>query len=141
MKKLLSFLCTSLIVLTLFAVPVNPVEASETDIPNGEGTEATEPCICEFVKEVTGVERNKIVANLLKSDDFKDASKVWKVEGYKWNGAKDIQVIKHDFLPVVIIGVPVIRADGKIMMAGFVNGKYGDITDPEDDSHNHLLTN
>ena len=49
-------------------------------------------CGC-VTKEIFGAEKNKIVSNLLKSDEFKNAKKELKEEGYKWKGVSDIEVV------------------------------------------------
>ena len=64
MKKVLSLLFTSLLVFLMFVGPGNVALAHE-----GDGG-----CGCE-TREITGAEKNKIVSNLLKSDEFKNAKK------------------------------------------------------------------
>jgi hypothetical protein len=132
MKKILTLLCTSLIVLLMFVGPVSPAKASETDSP-----EVQEPCICDDVTVLTGVERNKAIANLIKTDAFKDVRKDLKLEGLKWNGVNEIQVMKHNQFPLTIVGVPFTSGDGTLMMAVFFNGILQGVSDPSEDSHSH----
>ncbi|OLS36162.1 hypothetical protein [Bacillus sp. MRMR6] len=117
MKKIFTLLFSSLVVLLIFGSVGNPVKASE--IPEGE-----ENCICHDVTFITGAEKNKIVANLLKTDALKDVRKEQKAEGIKWNGVNDVQVLKHNVYPVTIVGIPVTFEDGTALMATFINGEF-----------------
>src|SRR4051794_33221421 len=104
MKKLLTLLCTSLIVLLMFATPGNTVIAAQNVVDNvtylgppppGEVEDpGDDNCTCHDLVPLTGSERNKIVANLLKSDVFKNQKMNLKREGFKWNGASGIEVIQ-----------------------------------------------
>jgi hypothetical protein len=132
MKKILTVLLSSLIVLLMFAGPVSPAKAAETENP-----EVQEPCFCDDVTVLTGAERNRIIANLIKTEAFKDVRKALKLEGLKWNGANEIQVMKHNQIPLSIVGVPFTSEDGTIMMAVFFNGIFQGVSDPSEDSHPH----
>jgi hypothetical protein len=72
MKKFLTLLCTSLIVLLMFVGPGNVAFAHDD-------------CGC-VTEEITGVEKNQIVSDLLKSNELKNAKKLLKEQGYKWDG-------------------------------------------------------
>ena len=67
MKKLLTLLCTSLIVFLMFVGPGNVALAHE-----GAHDELS---VVITAGNCTGAEKNKIVSNLLKSDEFKNAKK------------------------------------------------------------------
>jgi hypothetical protein len=133
MKKILSLLCGSLIVLLMFAAPGNPVQAEE------------EPCICGDIitQEILGAERNKIISNLLKSDEFKTIKKVQMQHGLKWNGVNNIvveNVIINDkdgnfITSFIAIAAPFYDQDGTLNMAVFFNGEFQGIA-PEG-NHEH----
>jgi hypothetical protein len=110
MKKYLSLLCGGLIVLFMLATPGNPVKAAEE-------------CGCN-VTPIVGHERNVIVSNLLKSDEFKDLKKDLKKEGYKWNGAHDIEVVKNNDYGIILVGVPFTDDDGIEEVFVFIDGVF-----------------
>ncbi|NWQ43727.1 hypothetical protein MLOOGBEN_23795 [Bacillus sp. EB106-08-02-XG196] len=113
MKKILTLLCTSLIVLLMFVGPGNPVQAEEP----------ADDCTCHELEPLTGVERNKIVASFISTNEFKSKKAELISSGYKWNGAKTIEVI----LPaegVTMIGVPFIDQDGIPSVNVFINGAF-----------------
>jgi hypothetical protein len=78
MKRFISLVCGSLVLILMFLSPGNSVQAEEA-------------CDCPGTV-LTGAERNKLVANLLKSDVFKQAKHDLKNEGYAWQGAGAIEV-------------------------------------------------
>jgi hypothetical protein len=122
MKKILSVLFGSLILLLMFAVPGNPVQAAEND-----------DCGC-VTEEISGAEKNKIVSNLLKSDEFKDMKKEQMQNLYKWKGVSEIEVIRNiTYGGIIIITIPILTIDGTNMVAGFINGGFIGIFPP--DSH------
>lgn len=113
MKKLLSVLFTSLIVLLMFAAPGNPVQAEETG----------DDCSCHDLLPLTGAERNKMVAAFISSSEFKSKKADLISSGYKWNGANTIEVV----LPaegVTMVGVPFISNDGIATVYVFINGYF-----------------
>jgi hypothetical protein len=129
MKKMLTLLFTSLIVLLLFAGPGNVASAHE----------GKEDCLCDSFTILDGVEKNKILAKFLASDEFK-ALKLYNLEsGYKWKGISKAEVTKFiqdvhldpkDPESQVIIktgsigvAVPFFRNDGKLEVFYFLNGK------------------
>lgn len=116
MKKILTLLCTSLIVLLMFAGPGNVAFAHE-----GEEHE----CGC-VVEPVYGAEKNKIVSNLLKSEEFKKVKKVNMENGLKWNGVKKVEVIYNITQEIMMVGVPFMNEDGTVIMEVFFDGIYMD---------------
>ncbi|MEH7254547.1 hypothetical protein V7111_20760 [Neobacillus niacini] len=132
MKKFLTLLCTSLIVFLMFVGPGNVALAHGED-PN---------CLCNYFTELDGAEKNKIVAKLLASDEFKTL-KLNKLEsGYKYKGISKVEVTKFikDVLldpelpesltnPVIIkagtigVAVPFYTSEGNLEVNFFLNGK------------------
>ncbi|MCL6570115.1 MAG: hypothetical protein K6T88_00330 [Bacillus sp. (in: Bacteria)] len=113
MKKILSVLFGSLILLLMFAVPGSPVQAEEND-----------ECGC-VTEEISGAEKNKMVSNLLKSDEFKNMKKEQMQSLYKWKGVSEIEVIRNiTFGGVIIITIPISTIDGTEMVAGFIDGGF-----------------
>lgn len=138
MKKIVTLLCTSLIVLLMFSTPGITVTAAENVVENvtylgpPEPGEVEDPgdddCTCHDLLPLTGSERNKIVATLLKSDVFKSQKMNLKNDGYKWNGANGIEVIQPTE-DVTLVGVPFINIDGTIEMHAFFIGDIKDFFD------------
>ncbi|MFJ5762121.1 hypothetical protein ACIQAA_23960 [Neobacillus sp. NPDC093182] len=121
MKKIVTLLCTSLIVFLMF------VGSGNVAFAHGE-------CGC-ITEEITGAEKNKIVSDLLKSNELKNAKKLIKQEGYKWNGVGNVEVIYNVTHKTMMIGIPVTYSDGTVWTAAFFNGFYMGVTPP--DSHEH----
>ncbi|MGG3560704.1 hypothetical protein ABES03_03665 [Neobacillus rhizosphaerae] len=121
MKKLLTLLFGALIALSLFVTTGNTAKAAEN-----------EDCGCT---PVVGVERNIIVADLLSSQNFKSAKETLITAGYSFKGVNLIQVAKNNNQdpenPVTIVVVPFYTSDGKVIIAGFVNGKFAGALNPE----------
>jgi hypothetical protein len=112
MKKWLTLLSGLLVALSLFVTSGNSVKAATTD------------CGCD-VSPVFGAEKNKIVAVLISSREFKDAKHSLKNEGYLWKGVNKIEVIvNHSKGDAIMIGVPFYNQDGSIEMAVFINGHF-----------------
>jgi hypothetical protein len=80
MKRFISLVCGSLVLILMFLAPGNAVQAEEQDDCECPGT------------VFTGAERNKLVANLLKSSVFKEERLELKKEGYVWQGAGAIEI-------------------------------------------------
>jgi hypothetical protein len=114
MKKIATLLFTSLIVLLMFVGPGNSVQAAQNVVYFGPVPDFVHPpdCDCEDLKPLTGPERNKIVSDLLKTDEFKSARKDLMAQGIKWKGANTVEVMKIDGAPV-LVGVPFTK-DGNI---------------------------
>ncbi|WP_026567416.1 hypothetical protein [Bacillus sp. UNC41MFS5] len=115
MKKLITVLCGIIIGLSLFVSTGNTAKAAETD-----------ECGC-IVSPVLGAEKNKIVATLLSSQEFKNVKHSLKSDGYSYNGVKKIEVfINHSHDDIVMVGVPFYNTKGTLEMAVFFNGIYMD---------------
>jgi hypothetical protein len=110
MKKILTVLCGVLVGLSLFVTTGNTAKAEE--------------CGCD-VSPVLGAEKNKIVAELISSQEFKDSKLSIKNEGYGWKGVSNFEVIvNHTYGEAIMIGVPYYNHDGSVEMAVFINGTY-----------------
>lgn len=122
MKKFLTVLCGGLIALTLFVTTGNTAKAAgPTDPP--AVTEADD-CGCHDVTQLFGAERNKIVAKIISGNEFKTAEKNLNKDGFKWNGANSVEVLKHNQTGMIIVGVPFTNSTGIVEMAVFINGVY-----------------
>jgi hypothetical protein len=121
MKKIVTLLFTSFVVLLMFVGPGNVVKADEND----EGH-----CEC-IVKPVYGAEKNKIVSNHLKSTEFKNVKREHLENGFNFLGAEYIQVLYNITEDVMMVGVPFIAEDGTVTMAVFFDGQYMDPDDLE----------
>ncbi|WP_160722836.1 hypothetical protein [Bacillus sp. USDA818B3_A] len=113
MKKLLTVIGGLVIAGTLFITSGNTVKASENE----------EPCTCHDLKPLQGPERNKLVADLLSSKEFKAKKHELLSLGYKWNGAHSIEVMVP-MEGVTMIGVPFVSEDGNSYMYVFINGVF-----------------
>lgn len=110
MKKYLTLLCTGFIFLLMFVTPGNTVKAAEE-------------CGCN-VSPILGVEKNKMVADLLKSEDFKKLKLELEQEQYRWDGAHDIEIIKNNDNGMILIGVPFSNGEGTVEMFVFIDGVF-----------------
>jgi hypothetical protein len=117
MRKYLSLLFAGFIFLLMFATPETTVKAAEND-----------DCACHDVSPILGAEKNKIVSDLLKSEEFKQVRKSTKVE-YSLKGVHNIEVVKLNQLNLIMVGVPFTKNDdGNIYMFAFMNGHFLGIT-------------
>lgn len=131
MKKILTLLCTSLIVFLMYIGSGNVAFAHGED-PN---------CPCNFIKPIEGAEKNKIVANILASDEFKTLKRNKLENGYQWKGISEAEVSRFMIdlplnpnlpnSPIIkanSIGVtfPIYTKDGNTEIIFFLNGKYLD---------------
>jgi hypothetical protein len=124
MKKLLTVLAGVVIALSLFVTTGNTVKAAPK--PNLPISEGEHECGCD-VSPVLGAEKNKIVADLLSSKEFKNAKHSLKSDGYRYRGADNIEVlINHTYGDIIMVGVPFYNEDGNVEMAAFFNGVYMD---------------
>jgi hypothetical protein len=113
MRKLISLLSGCLVIFgLLFVTPGNAVFAAEED------------CECHDVTFIFGAEKNKVVSDILKSNEFKNTKKDWKNNGYSFNGVDDVEVIKFNSDGSIMVGFPVTNKDGVLEMAAFINGIY-----------------
>jgi hypothetical protein len=125
MRKLISLLSGCLVIFSLlFVTPGNAAFAAE------------EECECHNVTFIFGAEKNKVVSNILKSDEFKNAKKDWKNNGYSFNGVDDVEVIKFNSDGSIMVGFPVTNKDGVLGMAAFQDGKYLGVV-PNEEDHEH----
>ncbi|MEH7180427.1 hypothetical protein [Neobacillus vireti] len=131
MKKIVTLLLSSLIVLLMFAGAEKSVFAAENVIYLGppplvqDEEPDDENCTCHELLPLTGSERNMIVADLLKSNVFKNERMRLKKDGYKWYGASGIEVIQPTE-GITLVGVPFSTNDGTIEFHTFFIGDFQD---------------
>lgn len=113
MKKLLSVIGGLVIAGSLFLTTGNTAKAAETD-----------DCPCHQVTIIMGAERNKMVADVISSESFKNVKAELGQDGFKWTNAKDIEVIKYNLNGKILIGIPFVNNQGYKVMAGYLDGKY-----------------
>ncbi|MFJ7726348.1 hypothetical protein ACIQXV_09305 [Neobacillus sp. NPDC097160] len=107
--------------LSLFVTTGNTAKAAEPDVTPAVTDD--DSCGCHDLIPLTGVERNKIVAKFISSDEFKAKKSELLKSGFKWNGAHTIEVV----LPaegVTMVGVPFFSADGVPTVYVFINGVF-----------------
>jgi hypothetical protein len=109
MKKLLTLLIGALIALSLFVTTGNTAKAAGLD------------CGCPGTS-IVGAEKNKIVADLLSSQGFKEVNLDMITKGSTWNGASSIEVV--DINGLVLVGVPFLSAEGVPSMYVFINNEF-----------------
>lgn len=130
MKRVLVMLCGSLMAFLLLAAQGIPVQAAEAP---------GEDCGCHDLQPLTGPERNKIVSNLLKSNEFKTVKADLKKGNYQWKGAHAIEVVVPD-PSVTLVGAYFTDKNGAKMVAAFIlmDGKfvYGGLQ-PAEGEHQH----
>lgn len=123
MKKLLTVLCGGLIALTLFVTTGNTAKAAETGV-TAAINEHDDDCHCDDVTPISGAERNKIVANIISGDEYKNVKKDLKNKGYQSHGSNEIEVLKNNYYGLIIVGVPFTNSRGIVEMAVFINGQF-----------------
>ncbi|MBT2655748.1 hypothetical protein J7E81_10960 [Bacillus sp. ISL-18] len=110
MKKLLTVIGGLVVAVSLFAGSGNTAKAAD--------------CGCD-TSPVLGAEKNKIIANLISSQEFKDSKLLIRNERYNWKGVNNIEVIvNHTYGDALMIGVPYYNQNGSVEMAVFINGLY-----------------
>ncbi|MBM4760927.1 hypothetical protein [Bacillus sp. B15-48] len=98
MKRFGLWLCGSLLLFAfVFSTGISEVQAADD-------------CECPGTV-IIGAERNQLVAELLKNDDFKAIKKELEAKNYQWNGAGAIEVRDLDELIPGVIGYKVVFAD------------------------------
>lgn len=128
MKRSLSLIFGSLALFLMFFAPSGFAQAEETE------------CECPGTV-ITGAERNKLVSNLLKSDEFKTVKKDLMKDGHKWQGAGAIEVrdLSDLFPGLIIYQVVFLDETGSLQGAGFtlMDGElvYGGIFPLEGHQH------
>ncbi|MBM7655619.1 hypothetical protein [Neobacillus cucumis] len=123
MKKLITIIGGLLVAVSLFVTYGNTAKAEEATVSTFV-TSQNEDCACHDVTPILGAERNKIVADLISNNEFKTVKKDLMSKGYKWLGASEVQVYKHNQLPIMIVGLPFKDSKGTKWMATFLNGDY-----------------
>ncbi|HJV16527.1 MAG TPA: hypothetical protein VJ546_03940 [Bacillales bacterium] len=117
MRKYLTLLFAGFIFLLMFATPETSVKAAEN-----------EDCACHDVTPILGAEKNKIIADLISSEEFKQIKKSTKSD-YSLNGVHDIEVVKLNQLNIIMVGVPFSKNDdGNVYMFAFMGGHFLGIT-------------
>ena len=129
MKKLLTVLFGGIIALTLFVTTGNTAKAAEI-YPTFQTFD--DDCECHNVTPIFGAERNKIVAGVISSDAFKTVKKDLKQDGFKWTGANDVEVLKHNTYGTLIVGVP-FENNGTKVMAVFMDGVFMGISPADEE--------
>ncbi|MFJ5714822.1 hypothetical protein [Neobacillus sp. NPDC093127] len=122
MKKFLTVLCGGLIALTLFVTTGNTAKAAGPT--NLAAVTDSEDCGCHDVTQLFGAERNKIVAKIISCNEFKTVEKKLNQDGFKWNGANSIEVMKHNETGTIMVGVPFTNSKGLVLMAVFFDGVF-----------------
>ncbi|NRD79627.1 hypothetical protein HPT25_19890 [Bacillus sp. BRMEA1] len=130
MKRLMAMLLGGVIALMVFAAGGNPVQAADVSSSSSQPVTTKSDCGCN-VTILTGAERNKIVSNLLKSESFKQVKKEYKKQGYTWNGAHDIQVVRNNDNHAILVGVPFTDPKGNKVIFVFYENQLAYIS-PED---------
>lgn len=127
MKKLIPLVLGGLLSFGIYVAPGNTVKAAELSHPTSTVTglmaSSNGDCGCD-VSPILGAERNKMVSNLIKTDAFKTVKHDAMAQGYIWQGAGAVQVIKNNKNGVVLIGVPFKYTDGTLTMYVFINGQF-----------------
>ena len=116
MKKLLTLLFGALIALSLFVTTGNTAKAAK---PGDD---------CGCTGTLVGPEKNKIVADLLSSQEFKTAKATLTSAGYSYKGASLIKVAKMEGIFITV--VPFYTSEGQTIIAGFVNGEFKGAVNP-----------
>lgn len=87
---------------------------------------ASDDCGCG---QVVGAEKNKIVADLLKSDAFKAKKHELLKQGYKWNGVDGAEVDKNGNNEI-LIAIPLLNADREEVFLIYVYGQFFVVAKP-----------
>ena len=125
MKKVLPLLLGSSLAFMIFAMPGNSVKAAEPTNATQSTAAATDGgCSCHDVTQVEGKEKVIIIANLLGSKEFWNASLQALKDGYYVKDVSKIEVVKHNQTGQVLIGVPFQNRNGNVVMFAFSNGKF-----------------
>ncbi|WP_066062523.1 hypothetical protein [Neobacillus soli] len=125
MKKLLTVLFGGFIALSLFVATGNTAKAAE---PTTAPQTVDENCECHNVTPIFGAERNKIVAKIISSKEYKEVEKNLKKDSFKWQGANSVEVLRFNKTGQIIVGVPFTNNAGVQIMAVFIDGEFGGIS-------------
>ncbi|MEH7224660.1 hypothetical protein V7112_12700 [Bacillus sp. JJ1566] len=110
MKKMVKVLGIVLVLLML-ALPGNSVFAHEDDE-------------CECI-DLVGAERNKVVSNILKSNEFKIVKSEKMSEGYEFAGADKVMAVKMPApgdIFYTMVAMPFVNEKGELLFAVFADG-------------------
>ncbi|WP_147535842.1 hypothetical protein [Bacillus marasmi] len=136
MRGYLSLILGSLILAFMLAVPGNTAQAKVTAPADGE-------CNCP-VTYIVGAEGNKWVSELFKSEEFKTVKQNLTKNGYKWNGADEMSVVRvkenlgTPFDGMIMVSAAFINQDGVKEFAAFLATSKGFVfldIQPEGDGH------
>lgn len=128
MKKYLSLLIGGFIFLFMFAVPGITVKADvlgpNAILMQASITKGSTDCGCGT--PILGAEKNKMIADVLKSDEFKNIKKQAMKDGFLWRGVDGTSVSDLSELGVNAIGVvfPFYDQNGTLYGFGFLNGHF-----------------
>lgn len=114
MKRIFSLLLAGFVVVLMFGGTGNTALAAPK--------EKVEDCGCKSGFSIS--EKNKIVSDLLTSDNFKNTKILAETLGFKWRGADQIDLAKNDVNGLIYIMVPFYNTDGTIEVFLFINGQY-----------------
>jgi hypothetical protein len=101
-QKFSTLLLASFMVIAFMLVPGNTASAHE------------ENCGCMEVVNVYGSERNIVVADMLKSDIYKEKKKELEAAGYQVHGVADFQVQKNVSLDAYLVAIPLLNVNGEV---------------------------
>jgi hypothetical protein len=125
MKKYLSLLIGGFIFLFMFAAPGSSVKAEglSTNAPFVQNSITKGSTDCGCGTPILGAEKNKIISEILKSEEFKNVKKEAMKEGFSWRGVEGTSVSD---LGVYGIGVvfPFYDKNGTLYGYGFLNGHF-----------------
>jgi hypothetical protein len=125
MKKLLTVLCGVVIALSLFATTGNTVKAAApTTAPISAAVEHEDDCACHDVTTIVGVEKVKIIAKIILSEEFLKANRTLGKMGYTWNITKNIEVIKQNQSGEIMVGISFTNKKGSELIAVFIDGIF-----------------
>lgn len=108
MKRLLAMLLGSLAVVLLVFSPGDSAYAAGEEV-----------CACHDVTFILGVERNKIVSDFLKSEEFKNLKKSMEQSGTVWSGADAIEIVRYNINGFTIVGTRFVDQKGIEHIAGY----------------------
>jgi hypothetical protein len=77
----------------------------------GNFASANDDCGCGTVD---GAERNKVIADMLKSDVFKVKKEELKEAGYQWNGVANFEVSYNPDFGAYLVAMPLVNDNGEL---------------------------
>lgn len=109
-QKFSTIILASFMVIALTFVPGNFASAHEGD-----------DCGCGIV---TGAEKNKVIADMLKSDVFKAKKKELKATGYQWNGVDNFEVSYNSKFDAYLVVMPLVSENGELHVLLYAFGGF-----------------